>query len=71
MTLIIILIIHKKFYSTTQTEKKQSMKWCLHIFINILYIKTYKCLEEKGLEKIHKMSFLSCENSLLWADTTF
>lgn len=24
-----------------------------------------------GLEKIHKISFLTCENSLLWADTTF
>lgn len=71
MTLIIILIIYENFYSTTQTEKKQNMKWFLHIFINITYIKTYTCLEENGLEKIHKMSFLTCENSLLWADTTF
>lgn len=35
------------------------------------YIDMYKCLEEKGLEKIHKMSFLTFANSLLWADTPF
>lgn len=51
--------------------KKQNMKWYLHIFINMLYIKTYKCLKEKVLEKIHKMSFLTCENFLLRANTTF